>query len=261
MLSFLWAFGATLTLILILTVLRIGFSFIGKLSVALTGFVVALAGLTTVNTIPLWQTGLIILLLIIVAAYVMDTRFGAVIYSKEIKSLELEADEEFEYAESNPMVEKPAELELLDLNIETEELSSLTDIGENQVHIVQEQRKQELDEINLELDEDDIFVLNEIEHAEKTEITEHDLPKEGYLADIENLLQEESAEMTSTEDEGWLEEINDLENLTKEEDIFVKDEKDEHFLEDLFLASEQAAAGTEEPKKDKDMEREVKLQK
>lgn len=262
MLSFLWAFGANLALLLILTVLRIGFSFIGKLSVALTGFVLALGGLTTVNSLPLWQSGLIILLLALIAAYVMDTRFGAVIYSKEIKSFDLEADEEFEYVESNPRVlEMPAELELLDLNTDRKELPSLTDIEENQVQIVQEQSKQELEEINLELEADDLFVLNVIEQAEKTEITEDDLPKEGYLADIENLLQEESAEMISTEDEGWLEEINDLEVLREDKDIIVEEDKDEHFLEDLFLAAEEAAAGTEEPKKDKDTEREVKLQK
>ncbi|TWE02562.1 hypothetical protein FB550_104106 [Neobacillus bataviensis] len=262
MLSFLWAFGATLTLLLILTVLRIGFSFIGKLSVALTGFVLALGGLTTVNSLPLWQTGIIILLLVLVAAYVMDTRFGTFIYSKEIKSFDLEADVDFEYVESNPMVvEKTAELELLDLNIETEEFPSLTDIEEKQVHIVQKQPKQELKKINLELELDDLFVLNELEQAEKTEIAEDDFPKEGYLADIENLLQEESAEMTRTEDQGWLEEINGLEALTEEKGIIVKDEKDEHFLEDLFLAAEEAAAGTEEPKKDKEMEREFKLQK
>ncbi|MCM3725300.1 hypothetical protein M3226_06245 [Neobacillus cucumis] len=262
MLPFLWAIGATLTLLLILTVLRIGFSFIGKLSVTLTGFVLALGGLTTVNSLPLWQTGLIIILLALIAAYVMDTRFGTFIYSKEIKAFDLEDDEQFEYVESNPMVvEKTVELELLDLNIETEELPSLTDIEEKQVHIVQEQAKQELEKINLELEADDLFVLNELEKTEKTEITEDNLLEEGYLADIENLLQDKSAEMNNTEDEGRLEEISDLEVLREDKDIIVEEEKDEYFLEDLFLAAEEAAAGSEEPKKDKDIEREVKLQK
>ncbi|MEH7119714.1 hypothetical protein V7128_20195 [Neobacillus vireti] len=257
MLSFLWAFVSTLILLLILTVLRIGFSFVGKLSVALTGFVVALVGLTTVNNLPLWQTGIILLLLALVITYVMDTRFGTVIYSNKMKSFD---EEEFEYAESSPMVEKPAELELLDGNIETVELPLLTDIEEKQVYITQEQQKPKLAEINFELESGELLTL-ETEQVEETEITEDVVPEEGYLADIENLLHEESAEITSAADEDWLEEVNDFEVSTKEEKIMDIEESDEHFLEELFLAAEEAAAGTEKSLVDKDIEREVKLQK
>ena len=257
MLSFLWAFGSTLIILLILTVLRIGFSFAGKLSVALTGFVVALVGLTTVNTLPLWQTGLILLLLALVVTYVMDTRYGTVIYSKEMKSFD---EEEFEYAVSSPTVEKPAELELLDVNIETVELPILTDKEEKQMHLAQEQPKAKLEESNFELDSRDLLTL-ETEQHEETEITEDILSEEGYLAGIENLLHDESAEITSIEDEDWLEEVNDFEVSKKEEEIVVIEESDEHFLEELFLAAEEAAAGTEKAVKYKDIERGVKLQK
>ena len=257
MLSFLWAFGSALILLLILTFLRIGLSFVGKLSVALTGFVAALAGLTTVNTLPLWQTGLILLLLALVVTYVMDTRFGNVIYSKKMK---LYDEEEFEYAESSPTLEKPAELELLDVNIETVELPILTDIEEKQVYIAQEQPKPKLAEFNFELESGELLTL-ETEQVAETEITEDVVPEEGYLADIENLLHEESAEITSTADEDWLEDVNDSEVFTKEEKIMDIEESDEHFLEELFLAAEEAAAGVDKALKDKDIEREVKLQK
>ncbi|MEH7417113.1 hypothetical protein V7266_17655 [Neobacillus drentensis] len=267
MLSLVWAFGATLTLLLILSLLRIGFSFKGKLIVALTGFVLALAGLAAVSSFPLWQTGLILVLLVLAAAYVMDSRFAALIFEQGTDLFKLETEEEMEEDILQLKKEKQADLELLDLNTDGDELAPLMTLED-----IQEPSLQELSQANLEteaflqesdelLQENDFLIdENPIPDDENTEIVGEKYPEEGYLADIESLLLEESDVIDHSEDEGWLEEINDIEILTDEEDI-LEEIKDENLLEELFLAAEEAAAGTEELKKDRDMEREVKLQK
>ena len=257
MLSLLWAFGATLILFLILSLLRIGFSFKGKLIVALIGFVLALAGQAAVASFPLWQTGLILLLLVLAAAYVMDSRLASLIYNQGTDSFELETVEE--YAGFTQKEEKQAELELLDLDTVGDELVPLMNIEDAkepdleeflQDHLEPEDSLQEAIDLLLETDD-----LPNIVNSVREEIIE----EEGYLADIETLLFEESEEISHfEEDDTLLEEIDDIEVFTDEK---VEVEKDENLLEDLLRAVEEAAAGTEEEVVDLDKEREVKLQK
>jgi len=260
MLSLLWAFGATLILFLILSLLRIGFSFKGKLIVALIGFVLALSGQAAVASFPLWQTGLILLLLVLAAAYVMDSRLASLIYNQGTDSFELETDEEVEEdAGFTQKEEKQAELELLDLDTFGDELVPLMNIEDAkepdleeflQDHLEPEDSLQEAIDLLLETDD-----LPNIDNSVREEI----IKEEGYLADIEILLFEESEEISHfEEDDTLLEEIDDIEVFTDEK---VEVEKDENLLEDLLRAVEEAAAGTEEEVVDLDKEREVKLQK
>ncbi|PLS01313.1 hypothetical protein [Neobacillus cucumis] len=89
-------------------------------------------------------------------------------------------------------------------------------------------------------------------------------PDVEELADTDSFLLEDTDLTNNSEDEGWLEEINDFEELTLDkEHKIVPDETEENFLEELFLASEEAAAGTERInlKKDSNTERAVQLQK
>jgi hypothetical protein len=259
MLSLVWAFGATLILFLILTLLRIGFSFKGKLIVALTGFVLALAGQAAVTSFPLWQTGLIVLLLVLAAAYVMDSRLAAVIYEQGTDSFELESDEEFEeQAVFDQIEEKQVELEMLDLDTVGDELVPLMNKEDPKEPDLEELLQDQLglenslqEPIDLLLETDDLPIVVK-------SVREETIEEEGYLADIESLLLEETEKSSHFEDDDLLEEIDDLELFVDEK---VEAEKDENLLEDLLRAAEEAAAATEKANVEPDKEREVKLQK
>ncbi|MEH7093893.1 hypothetical protein [Neobacillus vireti] len=336
--SFIWAIGSGLLLLLVLNFIPIGLTFKGKLSVALIGFVLALAGLAVDTSIPLWQTGLMILLLVLISAYIMDNRFGALLYISESDLLELQVEEDIEYEVFNQSSEKHLEMELLDLEAEPEpevlptlhleenqimpfseesqnevenkeidnyDMLDLVDtieldekdeyivdeketgegylsdiesllletepelevlltlhLEENQIIPFSEQSQNEVEIENKEIDNDDLFFLDDTNGSDNKDedIVEEKETGKGYLSDIESLLFEE-LEVTDSNDEGHLRDINNY--LTEDKDTeSVISEEDKNSLNELFLAIEEAAsAKNEESKKESDPEREFKLQK
>ena len=260
--SFILVIGSGLLLLLVLNFIPIGLTFKGKLSVAVIGFLLALAGLAVDTSIPLWQTGLMILLLVLISAYIMDTRFGALLYISESDLLELQVEEDFEYEVFNQSTEKHVEMELLDLEAGPEpEVLPILHIEESQIMPFSKQSQNEVEIENKEIDNDDLLFLdNMIEPDNKDEeIVEEKETGNGYLSDIESLLFEE-LEVTDSNDESLLQDIN---VLTENRDTSsVISEGDKNSFNELFLAIEEAAsAKNEESIKESDPEREFKLQK
>ncbi|MEO2074632.1 MAG: hypothetical protein ABGX20_04475 [Bacillus sp. (in: firmicutes)] len=289
----LWAIGATLVLSLIIAFLPIGINFRGKIFVVLAAFVLALGGLTAVATFPMWQTALLLFLLILVTAYIMDSRLGSVMYleTQDVIDHEVDEDEESFVTDTN-IDDHSTELDLLDSNLDSVELSPVINlekaenpiiheqpdyIVENDEMLVQPQMIVE-DELNIEVELEDRSFLDELIETDINGLDEQNEPEEldvltdlqdfnagteteeGYLADIESLLLEESDELNKSEEEGWLEEITTFTLETKEEEPseIVLEEND---LEELFLAVEEAAAGNEVDIKESKLEKELNLQK
>ncbi|ULT55839.1 hypothetical protein L1999_22530 [Neobacillus drentensis] len=245
--SFIWAIGSGLLLLLVLNFIPIGLTFKGKLSVALIGFVLALAGLVVDTSIPLWQTGLIILLLVLISAYIMDTRFGSLIYISESDLLELQVEENFEYDVFNQSTEKHLEMELLDLEAEPEpEVLPTLHLEETQMMPFSEESQNEVE--NKEIDNDDLLFLDDtIEPDDRDEdIVKENETGEGYLSDIESLLFEE-LELTNSNYEGRLQVMEDLEydvfNQSTEKhlemELLNQDEQESEVLPILHLEETQ----------------------
>ncbi|MBV7505997.1 hypothetical protein KW850_12090 [Bacillus sp. sid0103] len=245
--TLIWAFGAMLVLILIIAFLPIGFTFRGKFFVVSAGFVLALGGLAAVPFFPLWQTSLIVLLLVLVAAYIMDSRFGAVMYNKVLDSFDIEFDEESKTFVPDNRIEKSMELDLLDLDQGETASQSLMNLNANEVISIQVQ-PQNVDEneqtYGIEIEDISFFDdLIEDEIKEKNEKNMVDTDSEaGNLSDIESLLLAESNEKTESEDEGWLEEFNHL-TLGNVEEETVSIATDVTELDEIFLAVKETAAG------------------
>jgi hypothetical protein len=291
--TLLWAIGATLVLSLIIAFLPIGINSRGKFFVVLAAFVLALGGLAAVATFPMWQTALLLFLLVLVTAYIMDSRLGSVMYieTQDVYDHEVDEDEEA-YVRDNNIDDHSTELDLLDSNLDAVELSPVINLEKAEAPIIHEQphniveNDQMLvqpqmiveDEPNIEIELEDRSFLNELIETDINELDEHnelnDLDElndikefhvgtesdEGYLADIESLLLEENDEINNSEEEGWLEEIASFTLETKEEEpsnIVIEDND----LEELFLAVEEAAAGNEVDKKEIKLEKELNLQK
>lgn len=102
-----WAFCSMLVLMLIISFLPLGFTFKGKLLISIIGFVLALGGLAAVTTFPMWQTAMMIAVLIFFSAYFMDRRVGFVLYRDSLlQEDELEDELELPISHNQLLVAK-----------------------------------------------------------------------------------------------------------------------------------------------------------
>jgi hypothetical protein len=249
--TIIWAFGAMLLSLLVMSFLSIGFNLKGKLAVALSAFVIALGGLFAVNFVPLWQILLLMFVLTFFVSYIMDSRLGRVLY--HTSSSEEVMVEEFELPYSNQQTEKN---DLLDLD--EIELIPASDINVTASLIPSEPETIR----NLDDDSEDIFIQeSELEENDLEAIEVKETPLEvapGYLSDIENLLLEETDEIADSAEDDWLSELADLE---AKEDIETSNEEnqlDDGELELLF-AFEEAAAAAKVETQDKGSNKKIEL--
>ncbi|MDN3018504.1 hypothetical protein PH210_20175 [Paenibacillus sp. BSR1-1] len=253
-----WAFGAMLVLMLIIAFLPIGFTLRGKIYLVLASFILALGGLGAVTSFPLWQSALMIFLLILVTAYIMNSRLAAVFYSQEIDSME--DDYKDESPESFDIVKQPensTDLDMIDLG-EIEITAPSTEKIENiyeDSHELQPQMLEENDEL-ADIEVEEVSFLDEQPEIQLVETSKDIEPEEGYLADIESLLLEETIVPTTFQEDDLPEEIN--KDKSKEENILFDDEND---LEELFFAMKETAATIEEDHEKSRSKKTVQLQK
>jgi hypothetical protein len=90
--TIIWAVGATLVILLILSISPFGFTIRGKFIMALTCFIISLGGLISVSSFSLWQIALMLVVLVFFSAYFLDKRLGTYIY--KINSPIREVEEE-----------------------------------------------------------------------------------------------------------------------------------------------------------------------
>lgn len=252
--TILWAFGAMLLLLLIVSFLPLNFNLKGKFTVVLSAFAIALGGLAAVNLFPLWQTLLILLTLTFFASYILDSRLGNGLY-KTVTSVEELIDDDNDLPFSNHKQEKKSEFDLLELDEIGADTPSATKISTS-LSPSEPNAIQSLDD-SLEV----LFLQNSDTDKIDNDDTDEMYITHGYLTDIENLLLEESEDEAVPVEDDWLSELADLEEMEAKE----KENKEESQLDDAELevlyAFKEAAAGNTNPIGHEGSDKKVVLQK
>ncbi|MFF2447729.1 hypothetical protein ACFVSW_11535 [Neobacillus sp. NPDC058068] len=240
--SIIWAFCSMLVLMLIISFLPLGFTIKGKFFVILTSFILALGGIAAIASFPLWETAIMLVLLIFFAAYFMDKRIGAQLY-KVIPTFEGKLPGELDFHVTNSkidMMEDNDSIELTELNL----------IEAPMVDSIQPFVKPAIEQLS-DNNEDISFLL---ERNSENEVTEQKVMESdheiGYLSDIESLLDEEVSKMDDQKKSNWLEEIDELPSLDDVEKLHVENVPGEiELLEDspfdFLIAAKDAAVDKE----------------
>jgi hypothetical protein len=242
MVSLFWAFGSMLAVMLIISFLPLGFTLKGKLIVVFVGFVLALGGLAAVSTFPVSAALLLLLVLSFFAAYIMDSRMSASLYTLKLQAKEIVTETNtVTFASAQPSL--PDELDFLDLS--TAQMAPALEKAEGNSDIEAAAISLEKEDV-LEILEDEISFLQErnIDHELVEEHKENDTIEHGYLSDIEDMIldESESEDLPVLKEQDWLAELEDFEPETKDEKV----ELDDHLLEELFIASKEVASDKEE---------------
>ncbi|MCH6266687.1 hypothetical protein [Neobacillus citreus] len=253
-----WAFGSMLLTLLVLTILRIGLTLKGKLLIALAAFVIALGGNAAISTFPLWQTALMLLLLIFLIAYVLDARMGPAIYQKT----SVFADE----FDSLVELEQPGQ-EISAMEIKQQDLLPKSTLGK----LVKASEMAELNsfvpyrEDASDIKEENISFLLDRETEEVVDHAEILDSPEGYMSELESLLELETQVDTEPQEvEGW-DKIPDHPVEIPDEALVVVDEEaplDDALLEFLSADREEAAAvHSEDTLKELELDKKLSLSK
>ncbi|MFP7299846.1 hypothetical protein [Neobacillus niacini] len=253
----LWAFGAMLVSMLVISFLPLGYTFKGKALVTVTGFILALGGLMTRSIVPLEVTFLLLLVLSLFAAYFMNSRLGTVI-NREV-ALPLDDLDEQDLFSTNNHKENSVELEMLDISeielaphpnslanrVDPTYLEDSLPVKPSLTLSKDNNHEDSNEEIDfLQFRDDSLDPIEEVENDQ--------LVGDGYLSEIENMLLEDSDKDLESEKDGWLDELEELEplefNEKQDNDIPAFDELE---LE-LLMAEKEVAADLEEIKEPKE---------
>jgi hypothetical protein len=252
--TIIWAFGAMLLLLLIVSFLPLNFNLKGKFTVVLSAFVIALGGLVAVTLVPIWQTFLILIVLTFFTSYILDSRLGNGLY-KVLATEEDFIDDESDLPFSNHKPEKKSEFDLLELDEIDAVIPSAIKISAS-LSPSEPEMIQSLDD-SLEIP----FLQESKADTINNEETDELQISDGYLADIENLLLEETEDVIEPVEDDWLSELADLEALeAKENKNKEEDPLDDAELEILF-AFKEAAAGNNDPLENEGSNKKVVLEK
>lgn len=77
-----WMFGALILVGIIIQIIPTGFTGAGKAVVTLTGLLIGFAGIAATASFTLWQTNLLLMVLVFLTAYIMDRRLSKLLYKK-----------------------------------------------------------------------------------------------------------------------------------------------------------------------------------
>jgi len=265
--TILWAIGSMVVLMIIIFFLPLGYSLRGKFFVVIASFILALGGLAAASTFPLWQTALMLFGLIFFTAYFMNNRMGALI-NQENAVFEEVSDEEFDYHtvenlnETNftNMEEVLVLLNSSPIMLEKETVSELN--PSPTLSKIKEIANEKPDVI----DEDISFLLdrnNEIEVIEELEETNLE---NGYLSEIESLLEmaSDKEELSEEVEDNVLEELNELATISFEDkELDLVDGIDEESLDDslfdFLLSKKEAAADRDDTLEEIDLKKQVSM--
>jgi hypothetical protein len=259
MLTIIWAFSSMLVLMLIISFLPIGFTLKAKLFISLVGFVLALGGLAATSSFPLWQTALMLAVLIFISAYFMDRRVGALLY----KGIPAFGDVVLDEVET-PLFHNPIAIEKEDnlVNLAEAEIVFPTfniknSITESSLVSSQPEFIPEMEKDKEIVDEDISYLIDRISESEFVDLNIESEPVTDYLSEIESLLEVEKTAKNSNNN--WPENIAGL-PTNKAEDSLPKDMNEDKIepLDDktfdfLFAAKEVAGGlnGDEDETKEK----------
>lgn len=189
-------------LMVIISFLPLGFTKRGKFFIVLVSFVLALGGLAAISSFPLWETVILLVLLIFFTAYFMGKRGGTVIF-KENPSFE----ERLPSQNTNPFLDSKIDMIKMKESMELTELDLVEAPVINMADTIQPIVKPAMEKL-IENKEDILFLLerNSVSEAfeQKQEESENEI---GYLSDIESLLEEEISNRNEKLTGNWFEEM------------------------------------------------------
>jgi hypothetical protein len=201
----------------IISFLPLGFTISGKVFIVLVSFVLALGGLAAISSFPLWETVLLLVLLIFFTAYFMGKRGGTVIF-KENPSFE----ERLPSQNTNTLLNSKIDMIKMKESMELTELDLVEAPVINMADTSQPIVKPTMEKL-IENKEDILFLLerNSVSEAfeQKQEESENEI---GYLSDIESLLEEEISNRDEKLTGNWFEEMDDLIPLDEEVESHVQ---------------------------------------
>lgn len=234
MIVFIFALCSLIILIPILFILPLRFTKKGKLLIVLITIVISLVSLFTNMVVDWWQSMLLLALLVIVSAYVLYTRFHAVIYEAESSPKQMD------------QVEKPQAFSYLDKDRVHANEKVLTN-EQNDIHPLHTDQKNEM--IN---DFDENVGDHREEHLDLTQIQEYEIitnedkqtvGEEGIGKEEHRLLEEENAGKKLGESSVIENEI--IEELQLETDDYITEEI-EHRITDELLGDDRVTLDSDE---------------
>jgi hypothetical protein len=242
MLSIIWAFSATLIFTLVLALLPLGFTMRGKIFIALISFVLALGGLAAIPLFPLWETGLMLFLLVLLTAYFMGSRLGTRMLIQTNIPKE-DSNNEFSFTKEN--------LKTVEEDKNTLKLSKIEPTALEMVDQSQIAEPLAMDKITYEadvLDEDISFLLDRDSDADVQEKLqgEEEIAEVGYLSEIESLLDEESHIKNLTPNNDWLEKLDELQPLDEPAEDKSPSSKTLDVIDPDYLLFEREVAAAQE---------------
>lgn len=281
-------------LVPIIYFLPLGLSHKGKGLLILIAFVFANLGLMVKSSLPVWQAGGIILLLIVLTVYILDRKFSKLLYANG-KTVEEDVKEDVQIENAPVESEKKLLTEDTPVNLDEDDLPVASDIAlvaelEEEKISMEIHTPSETDEDQLFKDEnnptEEVFQVDELiedtieetvdidslpqeesgflskreeiaEDSDGTVVQEEELPAEGYMSEIEQLIEdaeveEEHTEVSKTEEtieESLAEEISEVESVEFElvEDILIPETDDEpSVVEEQVELNEEFIAKQEE---------------
>jgi hypothetical protein len=218
-----------IVLVPIIYYLPLGFTNKGKLVIVLAAFIFANLGMLARNTFPLWQIGLIILLILILTVYILDKRLSQFIFSSVAKKEVIqESLEEIRDDSQGEFVLKDEGYEIADVEGEIT-------VDNNPFYLTEEEHEDELEEVSFDYD----VVANNLSN----------LDSEQLVNDTEvPILMGEDESLTFTGNEGtdstgYLSEIEQLvafEEIDDSNDFFIEIEENSQQLDKEFSETEES---------------------
>jgi hypothetical protein len=246
--TLIWAVGSMLVLLLIISILPLGFSIKGKVLIVLAGFVLALAGHGAMTTFSLWLTGFMLVGLVFFTAYMMDSRMGAFLYKEKLSLADDKIDENESSNQdvrlrNNNLLLDTAKTEVGLPSIENLPVNSNTKSVPKRSDVTQE--KENRTKI---MDDEISFLMDRNVETEKIEDHVDSEYEIGYLSDIESLLVDEFVEKAENSEAGWLKKTEEFSITNLEETLSDQNGVEEELhLDELFfdhdLAAKEAAVG------------------
>jgi hypothetical protein len=193
--SILWAFGAMIITILIVYFIPIGLTKIGKIIVPITGFLLALGGLAAASSFPLWQTLLMLVVLILFVSYIFDQRLRNLLYMNS-------DDHVMDHSETIEQGFMETAVSHEQHNSETLPVQADILKKKEPVSIPPQMKQQaEAEPAYIEHDDDISFLLNRSITMEKEKSNKREEPihEVDYLSELEEILLDQREEKLPTD--------------------------------------------------------------
>lgn len=244
--------------------LPIGISVKGKLCLIGIAFLIANIGLLSNSLFELWQSSLILFLLVLLCSFIFDRRYRAVLNTEQYSFKQQEGINLTKEAQLSEKIDEEEKNIILDDDLinSDEDLQSLTAIDEHNneenferiedIEPLHEELKLDKTftesvqkEDSFEIDEDISFLLNRNEALNTGEAIESSLVVEkeeniqevGYMSEIEKLLEETSIELEANSVYTQIEENKEMENL--EEIVINKNNSETKIDEKTAISNEE----------------------